>query len=73
MNDFANLKPTDFLIWLSTIFAQESVDIGHVLIRLSEENIKINKANVEAQQEVLESLKAIEKSLSILIEKYNKK
>lgn len=80
MNEFNNLKPTDILVWLSTVLAQQNIMIGKVLIELSKKNLEINEKNLEINTEIfgnnditLNHLKNIEKYLLTLIEKMDKK
>ena len=73
MNNWNELRPIDILVWLSTVFAQQNVMIGKVLIELNEENLKVNTKNSENNSETLNYLKNIEKSLLTLIEKLDEK
>lgn len=73
MNDYNDLKPTDVLIWLSTVLTQQNVMIGKVLIELNKENLGINTKILNGDSETLNYLKDIQKSLLTLIEKLDEK
>ncbi len=61
-----NLRPIDTLIWLSTVFSRQ-------IIELNLKNLNLNESNVNNNKMILENLEKINKSLLTLIDKIDNK
>lgn len=61
-----NLRPIDTLIWLSTVFSRQ-------IIELNLKNLNLNESNANNNKMILENLEKINKSLLTLIDKIDNK
>lgn len=61
-----NLRPIDTLVWLSTVFT-------HQLIELNLKNLNVNESNANHSKMILENLEKINESLLTLIDKIDNK
>lgn len=61
-----NLRPIDTLVWLSTVFT-------HQLIELNLKNLNANESNANHSKMILENLEKINESLLTLIDKIDNK
>lgn len=61
-----NLRPVDTLVWLSTVFT-------HQLIELNLKNLNANESNANHSKMILENLEKINESLLTLIDKIDNK
>ena len=61
-----NLRPIDTLIWLSTVFTRQKIE-------LNLKNLNLNESNANNNKMILENLEKINKSLLTLIDKIDNK